>query len=64
MLKIEVTDVETGHVEVYDYSNNNWAMHFACMRNGLVHMWAPKEVAVGVTIRTSGRLWRVFKQSI
>lgn len=62
VVKIEVTDVGTGAVETYDYSRDNWAHRWACMRGGLVYMWAPPQCVPGIMIRTSGRLWHVLKQ--
>jgi hypothetical protein len=63
-LLIEVTDNATQRSEVYDYSRNNWRMFPACMRGGLVYMWAPVQCRVGKTITTSGRRWRVFEATI
>lgn len=60
-MRIKVTDVETGSTDEYDYSKDNWAKRYACMRGGLVHMWAPKECRSGVVIVTSGRRWEVVK---
>lgn len=61
-MKIVVEDVETGKSETYDYSDNNWRGVFACMRDGLVHMWAPAGLRLGMVLRTSGRRWSL-KQS-
>jgi hypothetical protein len=58
--KIEVTDLDTQVVTVYDYSKDNWRKAWACMRNGLVIMWAPSQLPPkGGAIRTSGRRWRL-----
>ena len=65
-MKIEVTNCETQEKTIYDYSKNNWALRWACMKDGLVHMWAPNELR-GVNglknnpnVLTSGRIWRVL----
>ena len=60
-MNIKVTDCETGKETIYKYSKDNWANRYACMdTNGLVHMWAPKEVSTGI-IKTSGRKWQLVK---
>jgi len=59
--QIEVTDVEKDTTETYDLSKANWKGAWACMRNGLVHMWSP----VGPNdpaIRTSGRIWKPIRK--
>lgn len=61
MLRIEVTDLDTGKVTEYDYSRSNWANRWACMRDGGVHMWAPHQLRQSPNLITSGRRWRVIK---
>ena len=57
-MKIKVTDLETKKTTIYDYSNNNWAGRYACMKNGLVHMWTPPKLSS--VIITSGRKWELI----
>ena len=59
-MKIKVTYLDTNTETVYDYSKDNWAKRWACMKGGLVHMWAPKEAGKGIVIKTSGRKWEVL----
>ena len=59
-MKIKVTDIEKNTTETYDYSNNNWARRYACMKNGLVHMWTPPKLVVGLGLTTSGRKWELI----
>jgi hypothetical protein len=59
-MKIKVIDMETKEETVYDYSNHNWLNRYACMRGGLVHMWAPREVQRGGYVITSGRKWMLL----
>lgn len=60
MKRIRVTHLETGNVETYDYSDNNWRRTYACMRNGAVIMWVPLATNTFGPIVTSGRRWEVL----
>lgn len=62
-MKIKVTDIDTGTVTIYDYSKDNWRRRYACMQDGAIHCWAPAQCAVGVIIKTSGRLWEVLRNA-
>lgn len=61
-MKILVEDAERETSDVYDLSQSNWAGRWACMRDGLVHMWALEALpnVPGSAVRTSGRIWRVL----
>jgi hypothetical protein len=60
-MKIKVTDLETNQIEIYNYSNNNWLGRYACIKNGVVHMWAPKNLVKGLALITSGRRWELYE---
>ena len=65
-MKIKVIDTDTKVETIYDYSNDNWAHRYACMKiegfqHGVVHMWAPPKVCVGGYIITSGRKWMLIE---
>jgi hypothetical protein len=60
VMKITVTDLDTNETTSYDLSRQNWRNAWACMRDGLVHMWAPPQLPItGQAIVTSGRRWQV-----
>lgn len=57
---VKVTDCESGNVSYYEYSRENWAKRWACMRGDLVVMWTPTQISES-PIRTSGRIWQLVK---
>lgn len=62
-LEVRVTDLETKKPKVYVYSKHNWRGEYACMRNGAVVCWTPKELESirnsGGAIVTNGKRWEL-----
>ena len=61
---LETTDIETGFVSEYIYSDRNWKGVPAGMDSaGRVYIWCPKELPTdGSYIIRSGRKWRVIEK--